>query len=95
MKEKPNAVIINGTLITSDMIQTLQDLQNEGNSILLEFGDTLDEMLNDVIVSPVDRTPENERTIAQSVMCLKKILRVFRSSELDPDAIAVKIELTH
>lgn len=95
MKEKPNAVIINGTLITSEMINTLQDMQNEGNSILLEFGDTLDEMLNDVIVGPVDRTPENERAIAQSVMCLKKILRVFRSSDMDTDKIAIKIELTH
>lgn len=95
MKEKPNAVVVNGTVITTNMIDAIDCMQNEGNSLLHEFGDNLDEMLNEIIVGPVDRTPEENNAMASSVIYFKKLLKALRASSLDPDTISVKIELTH
>lgn len=94
MKEKPNAVMVNGIIITTSMIDALDCMQNEGNSILHEFGDNLDELLNELIVGPTDRTPEENNFIASSVIYFKKLLKAFRASGLDPDTITVKIEIT-
>lgn len=86
--------MVNGIIITTSMIDALDCMQNEGNSILHEFGDNLDELLNELIVGPTDRTPEENNVIASSVIYFKKLLKAFRSSGLDPDTITVKIEIT-
>ena len=86
--------MVNGIIINTNMIYALDCMQNEGDALLYEFCDNLDEMLNEIIVGPVDRTPEEDTAIACSVVFFKKLLKGLRASKIDPDTITVKIELT-
>ena len=94
MKEKPNAVIVNGIIITPNMTYVLDQMQNEGNALLHEFCDNLDEMLSEIIVGPTLRTQEQDTALVCSVIYFKKLFRGLRAADIDPDTIDAKIELT-